>query len=111
MSCGDAGAPDRSLSRGQGDRVCFLRDSNVDQFMLSLPEHRKHTSSQAADDARPSDARMHDGDDISKLTLEGRVKVGTALDGGQAVAVCEFREYANIAVVFELSAYMPCYFQ
>ena len=48
---------------------------------------------------------MNDGDDIAELALEGGVKVGAALDGGETVAVCEFGEYADVAVIFELDAW------
>ena len=64
------------------------------------------TSSQTPDDTSATNARVHDGDHITQLALEGRVKVGTALDGAQAVAVCEFREHANIAAVLKLCAYL-----
>ena len=47
---------------------------------------------------------MHDGDHITQLALEGRVKVGTALDGAQAVAVCQLGEDSDIAAVLKLNA-------
>lgn len=47
---------------------------------------------------------MHDGDDVAELALKGGVEVGTALDGSQAVAVCQFGEHADVAAVFELNA-------
>lgn len=46
------------------------------------------TCGETADDARSGYARVDDRDDIAKLGLESRVKVGAALDGGEAVAVC-----------------------
>lgn len=48
---------------------------------------------------------MHDGDDIGEFCLESRVKVGGGVHGCEAVAVCEFGEYADIAAVFELDAW------
>jgi hypothetical protein len=48
---------------------------------------------------------MHDGYNIPKFTLECRVEIRAALDSSQAVAVCEFGEYADIAVVFKLETF------
>jgi hypothetical protein len=45
---------------------------------------------------------VHDGDNITQLSLEGRVKVRAALDGSKTVAVCQLGEHADVAVVFEL---------
>jgi hypothetical protein len=45
---------------------------------------------------------VDDGDDVCEVALECGVKVGTALEGGEAVAVGEFGEDANVAAVFEL---------
>lgn len=47
---------------------------------------------------------MHDRDDISEFALERRVEVGAALNGAQAVAVRQLREYTDVAAVFELDA-------
>ena len=54
------------------------------------------------DDARTADGGVHDRDDLAKLCLERRVEIGAALDGDEAVSVCEFRENANVAAIFEL---------
>ena len=57
---------------------------------------------EAADDARAADGGVHDGDDVAELCLEGRVEVGAALDGDEAVRVGELGEHADVAAVFEL---------
>ena len=57
---------------------------------------------ETADDARAADGGVHDGDDVAELRLEGGVEVGAALDGDEAVRVCEFGEDADVAAVFEL---------
>ena len=57
---------------------------------------------ETADDARAADGGVHDGDDLAELGLEGGVEVGAALDGDEAVRVCEFGEDADVAAVFEL---------
>ena len=60
------------------------------------------TSCQTTDNSRSADARMYDGNHISELTLESRVKVGAALNGAQAIAVSEFCENSDIATILEL---------
>lgn len=45
---------------------------------------------------------MHDRNDVAELALKCGVKVSAALYCSQAVAVGEFGEYTNIAVIFEL---------
>ena len=60
--------------------------------------------SETPDDARAGDGGVHDGDHIAELRLEGGIKVGAALDGGEAVRVCELGEDADVAAVFELEA-------
>ena len=57
---------------------------------------------ETADDARAADGGVHDGDDVAELCLEGRVEVGAALDGDEAVRICEFGEHPDVAAVFEL---------
>jgi hypothetical protein len=42
-----------------------------------------------ANDARAADGGVHDGDDFAELRLERGVEVGAALDGDEAVCVCE----------------------
>lgn len=49
---------------------------------------------------------MHDRNDISEFAFKGRVEVCATLDGGQAVAVCQLGEDANVAVIFELDTWM-----
>jgi hypothetical protein len=60
------------------------------------------TCGQSANYPRAANAGVHDRDDVSKLALERRVEVGAALDCSQAVAVCQFGEDADVAVVLEL---------
>ena len=55
-----------------------------------------------ADDARAADGGVHDGNDLAKLCLECRVEIGAALDGDEAVSVCEFGENTDVAAIFEL---------
>lgn len=62
------------------------------------------TCGHTADDAGAGDGCVHDGDDIGEFCLECRVKVGGRVHGGEAVAVCEFGEYADVAAVFKLDA-------
>lgn len=45
---------------------------------------------------------MHDWDNIRKFTLECRVEICAALDGGKAITVGQLGEYADVAAVFEL---------
>ena len=45
---------------------------------------------------------MNDRDDVAELGLKGGVEICAALDRAEAVAVCEFGEDSDIAVVFEL---------
>ena len=47
---------------------------------------------------------MHDRDNISELGLERRVEVCAALDGSEAVAVCQLGEDSDIAAVLKLNA-------
>ena len=56
------------------------------------------------DDARAGDGGVHDGDHVAELCLECGIEVGAALDGGEAVRVCELGEDADVAAVFELDA-------
>jgi hypothetical protein len=41
-------------------------------------------------------------DNIAQFTLESRVEICAALDSSQAVAVCQFCEDADVAMIFEL---------
>ena len=59
---------------------------------------------ETANDARAADGGVHDGEHVAELGLEGGVEVGAALDGGEAVRVCELGEDADVAAVFELEA-------
>jgi hypothetical protein len=47
---------------------------------------------------------VHDGDDVGELCLERRVKVGRGVHRGEAVAVGQLGEDADVAAVFELDA-------
>ena len=60
--------------------------------------------SETPDDARASDGGVHDWDYLVELCLESGVKVGAALDGDEAVRICELGEDADVAAVFELEA-------
>ena len=53
---------------------------------------------------------MNYRDDIAQFTLERRVEICAALDSSQAVAVCQFCEDADIAVVFKLNTYNYIFF-
>jgi hypothetical protein len=46
------------------------------------------------------------GDYVAELGFEGGVEVGAALDGGEAVGICEFGEDADVVAVFELDAWI-----
>ena len=63
------------------------------------------TCGHAADDAGACDGSVHDGDDVGELCLERGVKVGRGVHRGEAVAVRELGEDADVAAVFELDAY------
>lgn len=65
------------------------------------------TCSQPTNNPRPTNAGMNYGDNVTQFTLECRVKICAALDSSQAVAVCQFCEDADVAVVFELDT---CFF-
>ena len=53
---------------------------------------------------------MNYRDNITQFTLESRVKIRAALDSSQAVAVRQFCEDADIAVVFELDTFFFLFF-
>ena len=61
---------------------------------------------ETADDAGAADGGVHYWDHVAELGFEARVEVGAALDGGEAVGVCEFGKDADVAAVFELEAWM-----
>jgi hypothetical protein len=61
---------------------------------------------ETADDASAADGGVHYWDYVAELGLEGGVEVGAALDGGEAVGICEFGEDADVAAVFELDAWI-----
>ena len=63
------------------------------------------TSSETSNNACSANAGMHYGNDISEFGFESRVEICTALDSTEAVAICEFGEYADVAAVFKLSTY------
>ena len=60
---------------------------------------------ETADDARAADGGVHDGHHVAELGFEGGVEVRAALDGDEAVGVCELGEDADVAAVFELDAW------
>lgn len=60
--------------------------------------------SESTNDSCAANKRMDNGNHIAEFTLEGRVEVGTGLESGQAVAVGEFGEHADVAAVLELDA-------
>jgi hypothetical protein len=61
---------------------------------------------ETADDAGAADGGVYYGDHVAELGFEGGVEVGAALDGGEAVGICEFGEDADVAAVFELDAWI-----
>ena len=61
---------------------------------------------ETTDDAGTADGGVHYWDYVAELGFEGGVEVGAALDGGEAVGICEFGEDADVAAVFELDAWM-----
>ena len=61
---------------------------------------------ETADDARATYGGVYDGDHLAQLGLESRVEIGAALDGDEAVRVCEFGEDTNVAAVFELETFL-----
>ncbi len=89
----------------QRDRV---RERVAHVLQLLVRRRRGHEQAVAvaggetADDARAADGGVHDGQDVAELGLEGRVEVGAALDGDEAVRVGEFGEDPDVVVVFEL---------
>jgi hypothetical protein len=60
---------------------------------------------ETTDDARATYGGVNDGDHVTQLGFESRVEIGAALDGDEAVRVCEFGEDTNVAVVFELETF------
>ena len=89
----------------EGDSI---RQGIAEVLELLVGRRRRHekpvavAGSETADDARAADGGVHDGDDVAELRLERGVEVGAALDGDEAVRVCEFGEHADVAAVFEL---------
>ena len=61
---------------------------------------------ETTDDAGAADGGVYYGDYVAELCFEGRVEVGAALDGGEAVGICEFGKDADVAAVFELDAWI-----
>jgi hypothetical protein len=61
---------------------------------------------ETADDAGAADGGVYYGYYVAELGFEGGVEVGAALDGGEAVGICEFGEDADVAAVFELDAWI-----
>jgi hypothetical protein len=60
---------------------------------------------ETADDPGAADGGVHDGEHVAELGLEGRVEVGAALDGDEAVGIGELGEDADVAAVFELETW------
>ena len=65
---------------------------------------KRHTSGQSADNPRTTNGGVNDRNDLPKFGLKGRVEIRASLDRAEAVAICEFGEDSDIAVVFELKA-------
>jgi hypothetical protein len=61
---------------------------------------------ETADDASAANGGVHYWYYIPELGFEGGVEVGAALDGCEAVGICEFGEDADVAAVFELDAWI-----
>ena len=61
---------------------------------------------ETADDTDAADGGVHYGDYVAELGFKGGVEIGAALDGGEAVGICEFGKDADVAAVFELDAWM-----
>jgi len=61
---------------------------------------------ETANDAGAADGGVYYWDYVGELGFEGGVEVGAALDGGEAVGICEFGEDADVAAVFELDAWI-----
>ena len=61
---------------------------------------------ETADDASAANGGVYYWDYIPELGFEGGVEVGAALDGCEAVGICEFGEDADVAAVFELDAWI-----
>ena len=64
---------------------------------------------ETAYDAGAPNGGVYYGDNVTELGFEGGVEVGAALDGGEAVGICEFGEDADVAAVFELHAWITRY--
>jgi len=47
---------------------------------------------------------VYDWDDIAELALKRRVEICAALDGSEAISVCELSEHPNVAAIFKLDA-------
>lgn len=67
-----------------------------------ITRKKLRTGSQASYDTGASDTRVDDGNYIPEFSLKGRIKICAALDGTEAVTVCQFRKDADVAVVFKL---------
>ncbi|SRR6266403_3461010 len=61
---------------------------------------------ETAYDTGAADGGVYYGNHVAELGFEGGVEVGAALDGDEAVGVCEFGEDADVAAVFELDAWI-----
>ena len=93
--------------KSDGFRECI---SQVLQFLVGRcgwdEEPVAVAGGETADDAGATDGGVYYGDYFSELGFEGRVEVGAALDGGEAVRICEFGKDADVAAVFELDAWI-----
>lgn len=76
----------------------------IHQYSVSRCQSKyfKRTCSQATDNPRSANAGVHNGNNISELALECGIEISAALDCSQAVAVCQFGEDADVAVILEL---------
>lgn len=67
-------------------------------------EKGQRTRREATHNAGTTDARVDNGNNVSQFSLKGRIEICAALDGTEAVTVCQFGKYANVATIFELDA-------
>jgi hypothetical protein len=67
----------------------------ADVLELLVCHHREYeepvtvAGGKTANDACAIDGGVHDGDDFTELCLKHRVEVGAALNGNEAVCICE----------------------
>ena len=62
------------------------------------------TSSHTTDNPCTANTSMYDRHNIAKLCFKCRVEVGATLNSTQTITVCQFGEYSDVTIVFELDA-------